>query len=697
MKRWPKRKSWSPHRRASAFAVPLRAIAWLAAALFSLALSAAWGAGEPKGETSPTLIISLPQATWSQFRAWPGPSARKLTEEGAVALMPAAAPSDGAPNHTWVTVGAGRAAAGAEVRGEPRPGGGFQIEMAPLLTANREAHTSARPGLLGTRLHELGLRTAAIGFAGKGSAGLPQSFATVVDEQGIIDGGALRPVDFTGLGLAISREAVEALLSAALAEHDVIFLDLTGLSLDAALDEALASAMEAVGARGGVVLAICGLSPAHPDPDHRSLGYLVWWPAPEGRSGVLLTSPMTRWKGIVTAADVAPTILDHCSREAGVEVAPLSEGMSGRTLAVAPAKSPLARADQLDLMLSEKNHLRKTAGVVWGVFFLILALAAFVLDFADREEFRWLAIPALIAVLFPIGLLLAPLAGMGQARQLLVAAAVALGGALLASLLPRVTQSLAAALLAGAGIIVVDIVTGSHLMRQSAFGFSVLWGARFYGLGNEYAGLLGGLVTVGLGALVTVYPRRTWFARALGLVVLVVVGAPWWGANWGGYVAVAAGLIGLWVWTRPRRGRAALLGTLLLLTAAVLPAAVDLLRPATDRTHIGLAAEALLSGHARMVAEVIQRKIAMNGRIAAQAGWWWAAAVVPLLATQALLRRAGRAQAILSRERLVAAGFMGAVVTAGVAMVVNDSGVVSFATSLAVAFGALVFVAARGR
>jgi len=696
MKRWPKRKSWSPHRRASAFAAQFGAIFWLVAVLVATPASAAISSSELNSKTSPTLIIALPQATWSQFRAQPSPNGRQLLEEGAVALMPVSAPSDPAPNHTWVSLGAGRAATGAEVRGEPRLEGGFQIEMTSLLAANREAHTSARPGLLGTRLHELGLRTAAIGFAGRGSAGLPQSFVAIADEQGRIDGGSLQPVDLTGLELAIPPEAIEESLSAALAECDVVLLDLTGLSLGGALDKALASSMEAVGAYGGSLFAMCCLSPAHADLDHRSLGYLVSWPAPEGESKPLLTSPTTRWKGLVTAADVAPSVLGRYARESGVELTPLVEGMAGRSLAAAPAKSPLARIDELDLMLSERNRLRKTAGVVWGVSFLVLALAAFALDFADRRELRWLAIPALTAVLLPIGVLLAPLVGVGPARQLLVAVGVALGGALLVSPFPRAPQSLATAFLVGAGIIVLDTATGSHLMRQSAFGFSVLQGARFYGLGNEYAGLLGGLITVGLGALLAAWPWRARLATALALAVLLVVGAPWWGANWGGYVATAAGLIGVWIWTKPRRGQATLLGAVLLLAAALLPAALDLLRPVTDRTHIGLAAEALLSGQVGVVADVTRRKIAMNGNIAAQAGGWWAAAIVPLLATHALLRRTGRARDILSGDRMLAAGLIGAVVTAGVAMVVNDSGVVSLATCLAVAFGALVFVAARG-
>jgi hypothetical protein len=244
-------------------------------------------------------------------------------------------------------------------------------------------------------------------------------------------------------------------------------------------------------------------------------------------------------------------------------------------------------------------------------------------------------------------------------------------------------------MLLGAAAICLDVVLGSHLMRLSPLGFGVLWGARFYGIGNEYAGVLGAMTLIGLGALLQTAPRKGWLAALVGLAVALVIGAPWWGANWGGYFALAAGLISLWVMLARSKLRAAT-GLTILVIGALGPAALDLLRPGGERSHIGMTAAALLSGQTGLVADMVMRKLVMNWRTVQQAGWWWVLSPLPIVAARAMVGRAA-----LGRERFVCAGLWCTLVTALVAMAVNDSGLVSLASALAVTLGALVFVVAR--
>jgi hypothetical protein len=530
-----------------------------------------------------------------------------------------------------------------------------------------------------------------------------------MDEKGRVDGGSLYdPSDSSLLGKRLERKQVRSALDDTVAHFDVVLLDLSGVRVDPELDDVIAEAAEAVGSRRGTLVLLCALSPAYPAGDTRRIGFVVWrdFSRREPPTERLLTSASTRWRGIVSPADFAPTVLVQCihpppdayaRRAGGIEFfrQALYENMSGRPAEAVPSRAALSELDRLDLMLSERDRLRKTAALMWGICSLALAGVALLLDLRERKEVQWLAVPALAMALFPVGLLLAPLAGMGQARQLLVATGVAVGGALSAARLPRSSQSVGVPLLLGVGIIALDVVFGSPLMRQSPLGFSVLSGSRFYGIGNEYAGVMGAMITIGLGALLGARSPRVWLVVAMAAVVLLVVGSPWWGANWGGYVALAAGLMALWVGTSRRRGRAAALGAVALVAMALVPAALDLLRRSGDGSHIGAAAAALRSGQFGIIGDMVQRKILMNWRIAAGAGWWWAAAIVPLLAAQAFLRREGWARVCLAREPFLATGLASAVVTAGVAMVVNDSGVVSLATALAVAFGVLIFVAAR--
>jgi hypothetical protein len=347
-------------------------------------------------------------------------------------------------------------------------------------------------------------------------------------------------------------------------------------------------------------------------------------------------------------------------------------------------------------MLRERHRLQVRAGALYGAYLALLSVAALAMALWWREALRWLAAPALLGSLLPVGLLVSPLAGPGQAGQLLVAAGVAVGGTLAALLRPRSEQSLAVAMLAGAAVIAVDTVLGAPLMRRSALGFSVVSGSRFYGIGNECVGMLAAMATIGLGALMQAAPQRRKVAALAAIAAALVVGVPWWGANWGGYVAIAAGLVSVWVLTRKRRTRAAVLGLVLIGLAALVPVILDFLRPAAERTHIGSAA-ALLGGRADALVDMALRKLWMNWRLAAMASWWWVLAPLASAAAVGMLRRSGPARETLARKPYLSAGMWGAVVSALVAMVLNDSGVVSMGLALAVTLGALIFVGARGR
>jgi hypothetical protein len=249
-------------------------------------------------------------------------------------------------------------------------------------------------------------------------------------------------------------------------------------------------------------------------------------------------------------------------------------------------------------------------------------------------------------------------------------------------------------MLIGAAVIVADTVLGSPLMRRSAIGFSVVSGSRFYGIGNECVGVLAATAAIGLGALLQEAPQRKKAAALIGVAVALAVGAPWWGANWGGYVAILIGLVSLWVLVSRWRARTVVLGLALIVVGASLPAVLDLLRPAAARTHIG-SAVALVGLRGEVLADTVVRKLQMNTGIARVAGWWWLLAPLAGLVAVGMLRRVGTARQALSGKPYLCAGLWGAVVSALVAMVVNDSGVVSMAMALAVASSAVIFIGAR--
>src|SRR5690606_17730430 len=84
---------------------------------------------------------------------------------------------------------------------------------------------------------------------------------------------------------------------------------------------------------------------------------------------------------------------------------------------------------------------------------------------------------------------------------------------------------------------------GGYLAVRSPLGYSLVGGARYYGIGNEFMGILLGAAVVALGGMLQrfhVSRRPATLMMAAGLAGLVVVlGASRMGANFGGALAAA--------------------------------------------------------------------------------------------------------------------------------------------------------------
>jgi len=468
-----------------------------------------------------------------------------------------------------------------------------------------------------------------------------------------------------------------------------VLLDLTGVGPTEHVEDIVFNMARVTSERESALFLLTALSPAAVPGRVRDAGFMAML-AP-GASPGLLSSATTRWPGLVAASDFAPTLLGSCS---GDNASSLSREIDGHRAHSTPSKGVLAGLDRRAALLTQRDVVRETAARLYAVLMgFLLAVALWFLR-GDSEHCPRLAMLALVSALFPVGLLIAPAVSMDTLPQMVAALGIALALGRVVGRLPRATQTVAAGMLFGAAVIALDVLFGSSLMRRSALGFSALSGSRFYGIGNEYAGALCAMTTIGLGALLQ-ETRRFRATILMGAMVALVVGAPWWGANWGAYVALCAGLIAVWVAVGGHKARRALLGATALAAAACVPPLVDLLNPMAERSHLGAAAVALLDGRAAVLADIAWRKVVMNFRIAAQGGWWWAATPVAFVAAWAMLRRGGMTRRALDGQPYLTAGFWGAWVSALVALIVNDSGIVAAATGLAVTMSGVVFMGAK--
>ncbi|RKN82205.1 hypothetical protein [Paenibacillus ginsengarvi] len=447
-----------------------------------------------------------------------------------------------------------------------------------------------------------------------------------------------------------------------------------------------------------------------------------------GVAGGLLTSPSTRRSGIVTASDFAPSVLASLGIEA-------PQDMVGQPMEViARPGAWTALSKQLDT-IKDIYRLRPRLLLPFvSVEAIVMLGALLVIWWKPRKAVRWvewllLAIMAAPLVLLMTGWLnvIKPLPAYGQAAlfiggsALIAAFCLARSGALQAAV--AVSGITAAALL-------LDGLFGAEGMKRSVLGYDPMVGARYYGMGNEYMGVLVGAVTLVFAAMLerrrrtaapaapaspasrTAAPaapaspasrtaehahRRRTRVRAAGLaalalaVPLLYLAAPQLGTNAGGAVtaAVAFGL----AWLRSFAGGAARrLGLLpLVLVCAALVAAgfaslwllnAAIPAEASQQSHIGRAMAALGDGRTDLIAAMIVRKLQMNVHLIGVSVWTKVLAAGLIVMAVAVVRPRGAFRRWESEHPFYMNGFIAIAVGSVAALAFNDSGIVAAATMI---------------
>jgi len=204
-----------------------------------------------------------------------------------------------------------------------------------------------------------------------------------------------------------------------------------------------------------------------------------------GGSG-LLTSPTTKRPGLISLHDLGPTLL------AAVGISD-SEGWYGF------AAERLARTDALDWLLNDVHKMQNVYElrtnvvalfVAYEVLVLLIGLLMVLLSW--HKQLKWMRLPLFSVLAAPLVILLL---GFVPVYEPITQAAVLIIVLLLISLCCVMLPNwLSIFLIAAANVIVLmaDGITGSNLLKYSIMGYDPMIGARYYGIGNEYMGVLVG-------------------------------------------------------------------------------------------------------------------------------------------------------------------------------------------------------------
>ncbi len=667
----------------------LALITWAVFAGFSVHSLAAAPAANRPSDKGQAVIVVIDRITWDDFLKTDLPAMKRLALQGVMGLMTTnpAGSKPRIPGNTYTTIGAGAKVAGGPSAAsglnasEPnengtagdsyysytglRPNGSqvLHLGIAEMEKDNQSLKYQYSLGAIGTLLHQNGLKTAVVGNADIPGVALPegkyyrQAVTIAMDNRGLVDYGDVSAKNevFDSRSLAGVKtdfrylsEQYDALKSKA----DLVVFetgdtsrinDTAGVAVNEVLQSHRQMALIAVDnflgtLQGKMDLRRDLLMIVVPEPPTQVMekGKFLTPFIMAGRGvekGVVWSGTIKR-NGLISNTDIAATIAKY------FELPPVVKGEGGKKdvilggqdiesrAAARPFSDVTKLSDDTSFLYSARYPMVK--GYINTVLVLVIAgILALVLKWPGARHM----VPLLIAITAVPGIMLwanyiphpsitVIILEVIGLTFLVTAAAMTLGRG--RPLNPFIITTGLTAL-----IIVADIFLGAPLAKTSPLSYDVMSGARFYGIGNEYMGVLIGCVIVFVGLVFDSGKFGNIFIKTCTVptfaLVIYTIATPNLGTNVGGTIAAVAGLgatgVLMFGWSLNRRSFLVISASI----AAVLACFIvyDLTRAVEAQSHIGRTVTLIRENGISEIINIIVRKWEVNFKLIKSTSWSW--------------------------------------------------------------------------
>ncbi len=657
------------------------------------------------------------------------PAIRDLMDNSSLALMNTGTAGGLNSVNAYVTIGAGARALGTNKGGQalnieemkegypaealyrrytgriPR-GHMVHLGINNLIEVNKSLNHRAVPGTLGTLIREEGMKTALLGN-GDGEEYNRLASTLIMDKHGIIDYGKggkeiLRSGEEYPSGLMMDVEKIWDEFLILLEKSQVIVIDwgdtfrlresMPMLSPEKAQAffniqlENLGLFLEKIVPLLGEERVLLFFTPnpqgiVSPGGDQISL--LALYQGQEGPSG-LLSSGTTMRPGLVASIDIAPTVLNLLG------LSPPSYLYGDPVEIASQDNNGFSYLLSLNEQISRVHQQRPSLIKAYILAQIVLVLAAVGSLIFKLNVYQYLRLPMVFLMLVPLSFLIY---GAFPPGNLFVSFVVVIIFTLIFTTAFLYRGSNVDLLLRVGGVIslalVVDVLTGANLMKNSVMGYDPVSGARFYGIGNEYMGIL-----IGTSVLFAATLYQKMMGKKTKIFILIPLSfvfitylfiSPAWGANFGGsltalvaFTVTYLGLEGKSI--KDKKIWAGIIGAGILFFAALI--FLNFKGEGEMVSHVGRAMWLIRLEGGEEAMNIIHRKAAMNAKLFRYS--LWSRILVLFLALKGFLyyHPPGLLRKIKEKYEKLYRGFAGIIAGSIAAILLNDSGVVAGATVL---------------
>lgn len=683
------------------------------------------------------ILIVMDRIGWKDIRDADTPALDALIEMGGIGLMTTNTGGTLSQVNAYTTLGAGARAVGASgsemafAYGEQFEGGSTEeiykqrtgnnmgpgsIANLSIVQVHRNNADKKYPvpiGALGTALREAGLKVAVIGncdtpkLEESGYEVKRYLVSMMMDDQGIVPMGEIGESilihdDTSPAGVKTNYARMEEIIDEMWYQADVIALQLGDTSRvedfkyhvkDNLLEAYRKKAIEDGDAMIGkimeyfqedkdLIMVLTPLGPARELARNNRLTPIIV--AGKGIGKGLLSSGSTHRPGVITNLDVGATILKFMgiSNLAGQGGAPIFS-----TAKQVGVETLINFNEKLVEIFNQRGFLLRSYVTIL-IAILVISLGQLVLN---RKRLYLGRILLIFAMFVPFAYLILSLVHQPSTLRssLVVVFVAAASTALVCWAFSDTRDRIIAICCITTLTLVIDQWIGMKLIQGSPLGYDVISAARFYGIGNEYMGVLIGAACTG-GAGIIEKMKSSHFVKsdvliiAGWVIILFTLGAPNLGANVGGTIAAFFAFSITSLLVRGYKVKiwhfAAIAAGLIILLVGVFM--LDSIQMVNSQTHMGQTVTLIKQNGIRELFNIFERKISMNIRLFRYT--IWTRVFLISLATIAILfyRPVGIFKDTVNNHPLLFKGLVGATVGSIAALAANDSGIVAAATTM---------------